>query len=223
MQGHLRRLSSNGVVIIIVVITLLVQLQVSYNLTFGQGEDLFGTSLKAVSLSWVVIRAVALAVLIAAWLLDRKEQMYRWMLITTILLTVGLMANIVNLCFQVVSTISDHSPQIVFSDVLALMVVNVLVFSIWYWMIDPPGIDGRNKGRPYDFLFPQRASDAPEHAGWEPRYADYLFVAFTASVAFSPTDTAPLTVRAKTLLMIQAIISLVNIVVILGNTINTLS
>jgi hypothetical protein len=43
-----------------------------------------------------------------------------------------------------------------------------------------------------DFLFPQMVSPemGPEH--WEPRYLDYLYTSFTNVMAFSPTDTMPL-------------------------------
>jgi hypothetical protein len=49
---------------------------------------------------------------------------------------------------------------------------------------------------------------------WRPRFADYLFVAFTQSSTFGPTD-APLLARwAKIVSMVQIAISL-NIVILL--------
>ena len=48
------------------------------------------------------------------------------------------------------------------------------------------------------------------------------FVAFTTSLAFSPTDTIPLTRRAKMLMLLQAIISLVTLTGIAGSAINIL-
>jgi hypothetical protein len=100
---------------------------------------------------------------------------------------------------------------------------NVLVFSIWYWVIDPPGIDEtRGEDEPWDFLFPQRADALPGYEDWQPRYTDYLYLAFTTSLAFSPTDTLPLTRRAKLLMLLQAAISTVTLVVIAGTAINNL-
>jgi uncharacterized membrane protein len=52
---------------------------------------------------------------------------------------------------------------------------------------------------------------------------DYLYVAFTTSVAFSPTDTLPLTRRAKVLMLLQATISLVTLTGIAGSAINILA
>ena len=73
------------------------------------------------------------------------------------------------------------------------------------------------------FLFPQRASSLPDYESWAPRYAAYLFVAFTASFAFSPTDTLPLTRRAKLLMLLQAAISVVTLTAIAGSAINILA
>jgi hypothetical protein len=88
---------------------------------------------------------------------------------------------------------------------------NILIFSVWYWLIDPPGIDGSRAGEPWDFLFPQRSSPLPHYDGWVAHYADYVFVAFTTSFAFSPTDTLPLTRRAKMLMLLQAAVSVVTL------------
>jgi hypothetical protein len=46
-----------------------------------------------------------------------------------------------------------------------------------------------------------------------------LFVAFTTSFAFSPTDTLPLTRRAKMLMLLQAAISVVTLTGVAGSAI----
>jgi hypothetical protein len=48
----------------------------------------------------------------------------------------------------------------------------------------------------------------------------YHYIAFTTSVAFSPTDTLPLIRRAKLLMLLQATVSLVTITGIAGSAIN---
>jgi hypothetical protein len=64
------------------------------------------------------------------------------------------------------------------------------------------------------FLFPQMQIPHDERAEfecaqWRPRFVDYLFVAFTQSSTFGPTD-APLLARwAKVLAMIQILFRLV--------------
>ena len=41
-------------------------------------------------------------------------------------------------------------------------------------------------------------------SGWVPTFGDYLYMSLTNSSAFSPTDTMPLSSRAKTLMGLQA-------------------
>ncbi len=52
---------------------------------------------------------------------------------------------------------------------------------------------------------------------------DYVFLAFSTSTAFSPTDTLTLSRRAKVLQMLQASISLVLITLIIARAINILA
>lgn len=104
---------------------------------------------------------------------------------------------------------------------------NILNFALWYWQIDAGGPDHRRHhgyaSVQTDFLFPQMT--VPHLAfckDWTPGFLDYVFVAFTASTAFSPTDTLPLSQRVKVLMMLQTSISLVVIVVLVARAINTL-
>ena len=103
-----------------------------------------------------------------------------------------------------------------------LWLTNVLVFALWYWRLDGGGPTQRREDKDFgsrSFLFPQMQLEKDErpHFGceiWRPKFIDYLFVAFTQSSTFGPTD-APLLARwAKILAMIQIAISL-NIVILL--------
>lgn len=54
-----------------------------------------------------------------------------------------------------------------------------------------------------------------EKSDWVPSFLDYLYVSVTNSTAFSPTDTMPLSPRAKILMGVQAIAAvMVNVLVI---------
>jgi hypothetical protein len=109
-------------------------------------------------------------------------------------------------------------------NVVLMVLSNILIFSIWYWIIDPPGVEEVPRtDEPWDFLFPQRASSLPHYESWIPRFADYLYLAFTTSFAFSPTDTLPLTRRAKMLMLLQSAISVVTLTGIAGAAINILA
>ena len=62
--------------------------------------------------------------------------------------------------------------------------------------------------------------DVDEH--WHPEFVDYLFLAFTASTAFSPTDVPVLSRWAKVLMMAQAIMSLATIALLAARAVNIL-
>jgi len=57
---------------------------------------------------------------------------------------------------------------------------------------------------------------------WKPRFLDYLFLSFTNATAFSPTDTMPLSRKAKVLMMAESLKSLVTIALIAGRAVNIL-
>jgi uncharacterized membrane protein len=80
--------------------------------------------------------------------------------------------------------------------------------------VDPPAYP--------DFQFPQTATSGLAAPGWQPRFHDYLYLAFTSALAFSPTDTLPLVGRAKGLMAMQSVISLSVLVVVLARVINIL-
>ena len=105
--------------------------------------------------------------------------------------------------------------DLLFSAAL-LWLSNLLVFSLWYWEIDGGGPHNRHPGPDVssDFLFPQMEAGSQRAADWCPEYLDYLFLAFNTSTAFSPTDTMVLARRAKVLMMLQSIISLITIAVL---------
>lgn len=106
-----------------------------------------------------------------------------------------------------------------------IWVANVVTFALWYWEIDGGGPAQRHPGRhaSTDFTFPQRQlGDDDMVEGWSPGFIDYLFLAFNTSTAFSPTDTAVLSRRAKLLMMLQSAISLLVLAILAARAINTL-
>jgi uncharacterized membrane protein len=106
----------------------------------------------------------------------------------------------------------------------AIYLTNIIVFGIWYWELDRGGPFNRAAGVvPHpDFLFPQMVSPemGPEH--WEPRYLDYLYTSFTNVMAFSPTDTMPLSRWAKSLMALQSAIALSTTALVLARAVNIL-
>ena len=110
-------------------------------------------------------------------------------------------------------------------DAALLWVINVVTFAVWYWEIDGGGPARRRWDGHVseDFLFTQmNVGDKTAHT-WSPGFLDYLFLAFNTSTAFSPTDTAFLSQRAKVLMMVQALLSLLILAVLVGRAINALA
>lgn len=105
-----------------------------------------------------------------------------------------------------------------------ILSANVVMFGLLYWQVDGGGPAGRIAVPvPFpDFAFPQTSAPELAPAGWRPHFADYLYLAFTNVVAFSPTDTLPLTLRSKGLMALQSMISLGVLVVVLSRVINIL-
>jgi len=110
-------------------------------------------------------------------------------------------------------------------DGVVIFVTNILIFSLWYWYIDSASTRFLDTtiDRRWDFLFPQRQATYPGYENWQPRFWDYVFLAYTTSVAFSPTDTLPLSRAAKVLTMTQSIIALIAITAVVGTAINILA
>jgi uncharacterized membrane protein len=104
------------------------------------------------------------------------------------------------------------------------LATNVITFALLYWQFDGGGPAGRfaSSIRYPDFQFPQTTTPGLAAPEWHPQFMDYLYVAFTNVVAFSPTDTMPLTRRAKELMALQSMIALGVLVVVLSRVINIL-
>jgi uncharacterized membrane protein len=112
--------------------------------------------------------------------------------------------------------------QLILSSVV-IWLTNVAVFALWFWQLDGGGPDrrARDDEADTDFLFPQMTEPALA-SGWRPTFVDYLYVSFTNSTAFSPTDTMPLTGRAKLLMMAQSLISIITVLLVAARAVNIL-
>jgi hypothetical protein len=132
--------------------------------------------------------------------------------------------NLMIAAYNLVENPSTLEPVTLFYTSVGIWTGNVLIFTLLYWLVDCNGPDARLTGtvRHPDFDFP--AMDDPDHvpAGWQPDIVDYLFLAFTTSTAFSPTEAMPLTARAKLLMMLQSAVSLITIAIVAARTINIL-
>jgi uncharacterized membrane protein len=118
--------------------------------------------------------------------------------------------------------------QVVASPLLRAAVhlwcVNVLLFALWFWQLDAGGPAKRPTAGllERDFYFPQQSDPALFGETWRPTFLDYLFVSYTNSAAFSPTDTMPLSRWAKMLMLVQSAISLTLGLMVVARAVNIL-
>ena len=138
---------------------------------------------------------------------------------------VGALGGLAVLIDAMVRRSGEISGTQLLSSSIAVWAINVLAFSLVYWQIDrggPGARENRAKTRP-DWLFPQEGAppeDVPPD--WRPTFVDYLYLGFSTATAFSTTEVAPLTSRAKLLMMLESTISLATIVVVASRAINIL-
>ena len=142
---------------------------------------------------------------------------------------VVLLANAITLVHLVLLLIGGSSitSQQLLVTGLVLVGTNVIATSVVLWELDRGGPFARDpahhrpEGEP-DLLFPQMSLPQSASTPWRPAFMDYLFVGFTMSTAFSPTDTLPLSRRAKAVFMLGSTVAITTFVVIAARAANIL-
>jgi uncharacterized membrane protein YuzA (DUF378 family) len=224
MKSFLRNHGPSLAVVVLILFAIsLAQGAISYTMTLGALRGFLSSDVSRVTTGLNVLRFGLVTALGILWLFKLKHALFQLIILVNAWFTLGLLGQTSGLIAALFGSASP-AVQTLLLDVGLMAVSNILIFSIWYWIIDPPGVEEITRADvPWDFLFPQRGSSLPHYESWTPRYADYLFVAFTTSFAFSPTDTLPLTRRAKLLMLLQAAISVVTLTAIAGSAINILA
>jgi hypothetical protein len=119
---------------------------------------------------------------------------------------------------------------------LQVWLTNVIVFGLAFWELDRGGPVARTQQPrdqlpPADFRFSQDENDdtvsevargSSKRSGWVPALHDYLYVSLTNSTAFSPTDTMPLTGRAKLLMGVECTSALIVSVLVIARGVGIL-
>lgn len=123
---------------------------------------------------------------------------------------------LVSLVFVLVGG-TDDGPSLL-QSALQVWVANVIGFGLLYWEIDRGGpvirtIAKRSDLPRADFRFPQDEDDdtivevaagSSLKADWTASFVDYFYFSLANSMAFSATDTMPLSPRAKLLMSLQS-------------------
>lgn len=170
-------------------------------------------------------------ILLAALIVMPRDGNLSWRIkrsAALILIGVISLANIISLFLVTHSLLITNTVtgrQLIGSGV-AIFLTNIIVFGLWYWELDSNGIQGQStKVRPVDFLFPQMTpgEHVVERGLWVPTFFDYLYISITNATAFSPTDSQPLSHRAKLLMASQSLISLITVALVAARAVSILS
>lgn len=189
-----------------------------YN-SFSRWMGIPGDWIAPVSNSFLFILAFT------GWILGRRQWLARVSQVYAGLVTLQLGFGVAELLRTLRFLKGGDQASRLLVDAGVIWLINVLVFSVWYWLIDGGGPERRHQEHSAraDFAFPQQVSALPGWLHWHPAYFDYLFLAFNTSTAFSPTDTLVLSRRVKALMMIQALISLITLATLAARAVNILA
>jgi len=176
---------------------------------------------------WIIPAGPELALLIPlAWQRPRRrlEQLGHRRTVALALLGVISLANALLLVALIGSLIKGDEKsggQLLFKAV-TVWGTNVIAFGLWYWGFDRGGPVRRTQPDPPspDFQFPQMENPQLAEPGWYPRLIDYIYISFTNSIAFSPTDAMPLTRWAKLLMLFESALSAITILLVTARAVN---
>jgi hypothetical protein len=148
-------------------------------------------------------------------------------------------ANVTALGLLIHALVGSHpvSGRLLLLGAAQVWITNMIAFGLAFWELDRGGPVSRalkphDQLPPADFRFPQDedhdaiaevAVRSAKVSDWSPAFMDYLYVSVTNSSAFSPTDTMPLSHRAKILMSIESLSALVLMVIVIARGVNVLS
>ena len=108
------------------------------------------------------------------------------------------------------------------TSAIAIFMTNIIVFALWYWEIDSPGLTRRRwSSSDKDFQFSQQDM-LKEFPHWQPAFVDYLYLSLTNAINFAPADAKPLTHSAKLLMGVQALVSVFTLALVVARSVSVL-
>jgi hypothetical protein len=176
---------------------------------------------------WLIPVGPELVLLIPlAWRRPRRrlEQTGHRRTVALLLLGFISLANALLLVAVIASLIqgSEKSGAQLLFKAITVWGTNVITYGLWFWEIDRGGPVRRFRPNPPppDFQFPQMENPHLAEPDWRPHLIDYIYVSFTNSIAFSPTDAMPLTRRAKMLMLSESTVSSVTVLLVAARAVN---
>jgi hypothetical protein len=178
---------------------------------------------------WLVLAGPAVLLTVDLWLGPRGLGIARTRTAGEVLLGALVVGNLAGLAVVVASLVTGGNGDLAGGQLLfsaaAIWSTNVVSFGLAYWELDGGGPTERVRaGGPFpDFQFPQQQTPDFGPEGWRPRVWDYLYTSLSTATAFSATDAMPLTWRAKALMAVEAVLSLVVVVLVTARAVNVLA
>ena len=142
---------------------------------------------------------------------------------------------LVQLVYALVHANKDDGPSLLLAAA-QVWITNVIVFALIYWEMDRGGPVTRTQAKrseipQADFRFPQDedhdavaevAVRSSNKSDWTASYVDYLYFSASNSMAFSPTDTMPLSHRAKVLMLIESFAGFIILALVIARAVSLL-
>jgi hypothetical protein len=175
--------------------------------------------------SWLVPALAALVLMIDLWSGTRGPTLVTSRAVAFGLLAVLVLGNLVALVSLIAGLVSTSVAELGGGELLltglVIWTTNVVAFGLLFWEVADEGPVARHREHEprRDFQFPQ---DADEQSRWRPHVWDYMYVSLTNSIAFSPTDTLPLTFRAKALMALGSLMSAATVLLVAARAVNVL-
>lgn len=121
--------------------------------------------------------------------------------------------------------VADGDGRALILTAINIFITNIIIFALWYWEMDGGGPGERMQIQKHeqDFLFAQHRNELYKHPNWKPTFTDYLYISGVNAMSFSPGDALPLSRRAKMMMLLQAIVSLVTIFLVAARAVGILS
>lgn len=147
-------------------------------------------------------------------------------LVALFLITIVAAINVFSLVFLVRDLLFTHlvslsGPALLLNG-LTIYVTNIFILALLYWEMDGGGPDRRVvKEQRRDFIFPQMIHRG-EGEKWLPGFIDYLYLSTTNVTNFASADTVPISHRAKIAMMLQALVSVMTVILVAARAISIL-
>jgi hypothetical protein len=168
--------------------------------------------------------------------LHRETRVSRWLSVgQTLLLLLANQVALIQLVIELVTAVKSDGPTLLLAA-LQVWVTNVIVFALLYWELDRGGPVSRTQEKRAnlpvaDFRFPQDedhdavsevAARSSVKLNWTASFVDYLYFSASNSMAFSPTDSMPLSHRAKILMLMESFAGFVILALVIARAVSLL-